>query len=337
MKSIANNAVHGLILVNDGIGRCLRRTKKKYLTQDARNGNHAIRLYNWWPVKAYDSIWLYRFVDNNGLLKNTSKKISFCSVFGSREVLDYVSSDVKVFYTGENVHLPQWRKYSDFLLDDSSCDLALGFDHFEDPRYMRFPNWLKRFDPVLDTQSVAVKCDQLRYPNKFDPNRSHFASLIARVDVLGIRKEMHDALSSIGRIDCPSQVLHNDDSLAIQYNDNKLDYLRNYVFNICPENSNSYGYVTEKIFEAVCAGCIPIYWGSYNSPEPRVLNHDAIVFWDRQENGGKAVQIARDLWTNPQKLQDFIMQPRLLPTAEEEVERVLVELRNRLKELIDNI
>jgi len=334
---LVNRAVRGLVLINDGIGRCLRRTKKEYLIQEARNDDHAIHLYNWWPIKSYQSTWLYRFVDSNGLLDSTSKRISFCSVFGSREVLDYVSSDVKVFYTGENIHLPQWRKYADFLLGDSSCDLALGFDCFEDPRYLRFPNWLKRFDPVLDTQSVATKCEQLRYPNRFDLNRSRFASLIARVDVLGIRKEMYDALSNVGKIDCPSQVMHNDDTLVTQYNDNKLDYLRNYVFNICPENSNSYGYVTEKVFEAICAGCIPIYWGSYNNPEPKVLNHDSIVFWDRQEKGKQAIQTVMDLWANPQRLHDFIMQPRLLPTAEEEIEKTLVGLRDRLKELIDNI
>lgn len=203
---------------------------------------------------------------------------------------------------------------------------------------MRFPLWLMYlFNPVLDAHSISVKCEQLRYPNRTDTNRSHFASLIARADVFGIRKEMYEALSPIGKIDCPSQVLHNDDTLVTQYNDNKLDYLRNYVFNICPENSNSCGYVTEKAFEAVRAGCIPIYWGSYNNPEPKVLNHNCMVFWDRKDGGRQAIKTIMDLNNNLQRLHDFTMQPRLLPTAEEEVERILVGLRDRLKELIDNI
>lgn len=321
--------------------RAMRRSvyaKRYYLSQLKKNEGLPIYFFNWWPCEKFESLWFYKFVDNNGLLGSSSKRFRFCSVFGMREVLSYVPSDVKVFFTGENIHLPQWRKYADSLLDDSSCDLALGFDCFEDERYMRFPLWLTNmFDPILDSQSISRRCEQLRYPNRFDSSRSHFASLIARVDVLGIRKEMYDVLLNVGRIDCPSQVLHNDDTLVTHYNDNKLEYLRNYVFNICPENSNSYGYVTEKVFEAVCAGCIPIYWGSYNNPEPRVLNHDGIVFWDRQNGGKQAVQTVMDLWANPQRLHDFIMQPRLLPTAEEEIEKTLVGLRDRLKELIDNI
>lgn len=42
----------------------------------------------------------------------------------------------------------------------------------------------------------------------------------------------------------------------------KLETLRTYQFNICYENAHSIpGYITEKIFDAFFAGCIPIYWG----------------------------------------------------------------------------
>ncbi|HEB7719163.1 TPA: hypothetical protein RZJ63_001717, partial [Campylobacter jejuni] len=41
----------------------------------------------------------------------------------------------------------------------------------------------------------------------------------------------------------------------------KLEWLRNYKFNLCFENSSAPGYTSEKIFQAFAAGCIPIYWG----------------------------------------------------------------------------
>ena len=43
----------------------------------------------------------------------------------------------------------------------------------------------------------------------------------------------------------------------------KKDYLKNYKFCICYENTNIYkGYITEKIFDCFIAGCVPIYWGA---------------------------------------------------------------------------
>lgn len=43
----------------------------------------------------------------------------------------------------------------------------------------------------------------------------------------------------------------------------KLEVLKDYKFSICYENGKDVpGYITEKIFDSMAAGCIPIYWGS---------------------------------------------------------------------------
>ena len=45
----------------------------------------------------------------------------------------------------------------------------------------------------------------------------------------------------------------------------KWHVLKNFRFVFCYENMNDQkGYITEKIFDAFCAGCIPIYWGATN-------------------------------------------------------------------------
>lgn len=44
--------------------------------------------------------------------------------------------------------------------------------------------------------------------------------------------------------------------------------LQQYKFNICYENARDIqGYITEKIFDAMFAGCIPVYWGPANIDE----------------------------------------------------------------------
>lgn len=44
--------------------------------------------------------------------------------------------------------------------------------------------------------------------------------------------------------------------------DNKFETLRNYKFTLCFENAVFPGYITEKIFDAIFAGSVPIYYGA---------------------------------------------------------------------------
>jgi len=47
--------------------------------------------------------------------------------------------------------------------------------------------------------------------------------------------------------------------------DDKLDTYRNYRFAICYENAKDLtGYISEKIFDSLFSGCVPIYWGADN-------------------------------------------------------------------------
>ncbi len=43
----------------------------------------------------------------------------------------------------------------------------------------------------------------------------------------------------------------------------KTETFKNYKFSVCFENAHSIpGYITEKIFDSLVAGCIPVYWGA---------------------------------------------------------------------------
>ncbi len=45
----------------------------------------------------------------------------------------------------------------------------------------------------------------------------------------------------------------------------KWDVLKNYKFCICYENmKDQLGYITEKIFDCLVSGCVPVYWGASN-------------------------------------------------------------------------
>lgn len=57
----------------------------------------------------------------------------------------------------------------------------------------------------------------------------------------------------------------------------KIEMIKQYVYNLCPENSIRSGYITEKIVESCLAGCVPIYdGGDLESYTP--FNMDRVVY-----------------------------------------------------------
>lgn len=286
--------------------------------------------YNFWQVAADDS-WFARFMRHRGIL--TDKKISLYSVFGDRNLIKYDTRDVKLFVTGENVHFGDFKIFSDNMLADKEIDLSMGFDYFDDERYIRFPLWLRtQFAPEMSEKDIIQRVQELRYPTIGE--RMKFACLISRYDWGGTRSAIYEKLQHIDTIHCPSKVIHNDDSLISEFNDDKNAYMQQFCFNICPENSNAYGYVTEKIFDAIYAGCIPIYWGSYNEPEKDILNQEAIIFWDKGGANENAIQEVEELYNNKKLLLEFLHQPRLKDGAEEKIVDYFSKLQEKIKILL---
>jgi hypothetical protein len=54
------------------------------------------------------------------------------------------------------------------------------------------------------------------------------------------------------------------ESRAGDWHTTKLNILKNYQFNICLENTNFDYYCTEKIWDSISSGCLPIYFGQGN-------------------------------------------------------------------------
>ena len=307
----------------------------RQLRRIAMAGNKAsdkVWLYNFWNVKA-EEMWVTRFLARRGLLK-TDRKLSFYSVFGNKKQLDYDNRDLKIFITGENVHYHDFEKnYADNLLSSKEIDLSLGFDYLDNARYVRFPLWLRTaFRPDWTEKEIVERVKQLRYPDIGDRNK--FAAMIARYDWENTRSQICKALESVGEICCPSRVLHNDDIMKTVYQDDKQAYLRQFCFNVCPENSNWPGYVTEKVFDSISAGCIPIYWGSDNKPEPNVLNQNALILWDFDEDNTDNIAKIGDLWNNKNSLLEVLHQPRLVDGAEDVILAYFSRLEKAFVELL---
>lgn len=314
----------------------LGNKKKKnsaFAEQLQMNQGRQVQFYNFWQQPLDEMYWNRWFKARPELLGNKPNlKVGMFSVFGDRNVINHVDCDVNIFYSAENLKNESYWRYSDSFLAERKIGLSMGFDYFEHERYCRFPNWMDVFFVVQS--DIPRVCNQLRYPDI--SNKTRFAALVSSHDRNGLRTNIMDMLEGIGRVSCPGKYHHNDDSLQNQFGDDKIAYLNQFQFNICPENSNAMGYVTEKVFQSIASGCVPIYWGSCNRPELEVLNQDAIIFWNPNGNNTASLRLIEDLVRSPMMMQEFLSQPRLLPTAEEYISDAMSRIEHRINTIIES-
>lgn len=293
---------------------------------------YQVQFYNVWDGQTHDEMYWFRFLKDKRLLEN-HKSIAVFSCFGDRGVIEQVKSDVKIFISGENLKDNHYAQFADHCLGSSEIDFAMGHEVFDNPRYVRFPVWMDRmFAPECTPEDIRTICSNLRYPII---EKNKFCCMIASHGAGGFREQMFYALSDISTVDSAGRYLHNDDSLRDEFGDVKIDYMRQYLFNICPENSSAYGYTTEKLFDAISAGCIPVYWGA-DLADKEVINKDAIIFWDKENNGKEAIRQIGELYSNPKLLEAFLKQPRLMPTAEECILDTFATIEDRLRTIINS-
>ena len=216
--------------------------------------------------------------------------IEFFAPNGKRYFLEKSKAKIKIFYTGEcvskNAISKIWSEYSDNCVND--VDLSLGFDRLDEIKYknyVRFPIWINyNFGWILEENFTKDKIKEtVDCINGAKSKKNKFASLVASHDAPKIRTEIFNKISKIGKVACAGKLLHNDDTLKKDFGNNKIEYLRDFKFNICPENTISDGYITEKLFDSFRAGCIPIYCGDENI-EMDLVNKNALLFYRKGED-----------------------------------------------------
>ncbi|SEW43737.1 glycosyltransferase family 10 domain-containing protein [Chitinophaga arvensicola] len=292
-----------------------------------------IEVVNFWPTQRSEDLWLYLFVTSRlGELIDADNTMLLASVFGPRHYISESPSKIKIFYTGENVD--RFPKYKDHCLD--IVDLSFGFEYLQAPNYMRLPLWPSFvFRANADQREIQTEMDRIMNAIRSTPPASeHFCSLISSHDKSGVRSKLMKSLSGIGHIDSAGKFKNNCNALKEKYNDSKIDFMHNYQFNICPENTNKDGYVTEKVFEAIKAGTIPIYWGSNGRPEPEVLKQEAILFYNGPGSvKGLQQEVAR-LRQHPKQYEEFRNQDRFQPHAAEYLAEMLHTAEMKIRKII---
>ena len=262
--------------------------------------------------------------------------IEYFSVFGERQDIKKSKAKVKIFWTGEDVE----NNFSSFR-DNCVCDsdLSLGFTpphKVLSSNYLRYPLWLLYYFGNLRTKDeLKIAIDNFN-SKQFD--KTKFCSLVASHDTNGIRTKLIKCISPIEKVSSAGKFLHNDDSLINAFSISKEEYLKQFMFNICPENISVEGYTTEKIFQSFDAGCIPIYFGSANIPEKEVINPESyILLSDNSQNSNfdEVYDKVKTLWQSKSAYKDFMSKPRLLPSSVDFIYNLNQEVKSRIEGLIE--
>jgi hypothetical protein len=292
--------------------------------------NH-IELLNFWTPEP-QKIWHYLYVTEHfPELLNEDNSLLIGSVFGPKRAIAKSKSRKKMFYTGENVmRFPEYKDQCRNMVD-----IAVGFDYLDDERYQRFPIWLEYFFyPKMDSKGIRERLEQFVIKDICADDARKFASLVSSHDKGNIRTVLFNSLSKIERVDSGGRYLNNTADLKEKFNDDKTRFIGHYKFNICPENSDRPGYVTEKLFEAIKSNTIPVYWGSNNNPEPEVLNKEAILFYEGADSLPGLNKQIEELHNNPRLFREFLEQPRFKPHAAEYVEHLFNSLHTKVRNVL---
>jgi hypothetical protein len=158
--------------------------------------------------------------------------------FGNRH---WGFNGLKVYVTGENMKP-----------DFAECDLAFTpFEFSDDERGVRLPF----FAQVLDDPSLLL--------GRGSPARHHelaegFCSFVVSNPRSWTRNRFFKKLNRRRRVTSGGSLFNN---IGGRVSD-KSRFISSHRFNIAFENTETNGYITEKLTDPLLSGTIPIYWGA---------------------------------------------------------------------------
>ncbi len=224
----------------------------------------------------------------NVVMDQQNPDLMIYSNFGLEHLLWQDHKCLRLFFTPENV-----------APDFNTCEFAATSCRMDlDGRHLYLPYYLATSCagelpplPELDESMARRKFCSFIYSNNINGQGS------------SLRYQFCKKLMEYSRVDCPGTVLHNMDAPelarrgdASNWHKSKIQYLDRYKFNIAFENSNTPGYITEKLTDAFFGNTVPIYWGSCGDVAP--FPREAMIVANDYDNLDDLVARVREVNEN---------------------------------------
>jgi hypothetical protein len=236
-----------------------------------------------------------------GLIESDNPQMVICSEDSDSvlEVMEkFPSSVVRVLFNGE-LGAADFNRF-DYVIGWEARSLG--------PRYVSMHPALR----LRDTPFLKVEADLIP-ENPIEDRR--FCSFIYTNGLAHpVRDQFFHKLNSIQRVDSWGGHLNNAGPLQntaakMGYELEKMLLESKYKFSIAIENGVYPGYTTEKIFSAIRAGAIPIYWG--NPAISQVVNPARILSLHDYGSLDMAVESILELAGDKSRLLEILKQPMM--------------------------
>lgn len=205
---------------------------------------------------------------------------------------------IKVFYTGENARPWEYR-----------CHYSISFDHADfDNRNYRLPLYVI-YDYDNHNRDVPNTSNINRQPSDL-LQKKDFCSFVVKNEACKMRNDWFHKLNAYKPVASAGPLYNNVGYVLPRGEESvsaKLKFLNNYKFNLCFENSSYPGYATEKLYEALCAKTVPIYWGS-----PTIecdFNTKAFLNWHDYQDDEVFFEAIKEIDENPDMYEEMYLQP----------------------------
>ena len=251
---------------------------------------------NFWSDPDNDTYFTDFISTNIGQVKvvhyNDNPNILIASVCGNINIIQNSKAQCKLFYYGENLNRYPPYNNEQLLLD--TFDLIVGFKETNiEKKQIRFPLWLMYYKFYNYTlKHNLINYIETKYKENKAKKKTLFTTLVARHDRGGQRTKICNEIETY--INNTTITNTNNTNYKIIYpglfrnnigldnnigstSEDKINYISQGIYNICPENSVFEGYFTEKIFQAFEAGTIPLYW-AIDLPEKGLFNQNKYCF-----------------------------------------------------------
>ena len=216
---------------------------------------------------------LLSMIPNSEYEKDLSKcDVIFHSQFGKPDKTKFLSNVKYIFWSGE---------YWPFEMNNYKVTLS----NFETNQInITYPFFFAFYHSYDERIKESYNKNQEYIADKF------CAFIASNTNFPGckVRNEFfHYLNNNYKRVDSYGRAFNNVNiKLDFPYNDKKqLELLKKHKFVICFENTRTDDwYITEKLFLAKYAGCLPIYWGTIKCKE--LFNQDAFLYLEEDTETG---------------------------------------------------
>lgn len=221
--------------------------------------------------------------DDNYIIKFDTNNPDYLifNKFGRKHLNPKYKNAIKIAFYTEN-KIPNLNE----------VDYAIGHQHINYlDRYFKYSIFLKRnFQNIKKIRENVLK----------NPIRTKFCAAVISNSNSFFRNKFINELNKYKQIDMGGKYNNNIGKRVI----NKTEFLSSYKFSIAMENSNSDGYITEKIVHAFKSGTIPIYYGDYMIDE--YINPKSFILIKGEKDIKQKIEYIKEIDNNDEKYRNIL-------------------------------